>query len=313
MTTPKAEKIDELEAYLKQKIAKHVGELTKEQAEELRASIRNGTFNKTKAVRSGFDHAAKVTKEQDKEAELLAEFEKALEKQLGAKNEAIRVAKVWLNEAPKTVDMVKGVAAEVRKLGSLEFVKITSSGSRVLSSAGTLEANAQYVIDHDLAKVVKMITGIDAAIEAHDSDKLTRLVTELPGEARALAPKYYELGADAKVAVDNAVKMLDEEAVKAWVLEHPDEASKILAQALSAADLLIELANEFTPPQFKPVVSVAGALKKIVLDRQLLAADAHRQVRTQQKSHVKGFGFALANEDKTLMAKRVAAKQKANF
>lgn len=313
MTAPNADKIAELEKYLKEKIKKHVDELSKEQEKALRDSIRNGTFSKTKAVRTGFDHAAKVTKKQDEAAEKLAEFEKALEKQLGAKNEAIRIAKVWLNEAPKTVDMVKAVAEEVRKLGSLEFVKITSSGSRVLSSAGTLEANAQYVVDHDMTNVVKMIVGIDAAIETHDTEKLTRLVAELPDSARALAPKYYELGADAKLAVDNAVKMLDEEALKAWVLENPDLASKALAKALSAADLLIELANEFTPPQFKPVVSVAGALKKVVIDRQLMASDAHRQVRIQQKSHVKGFGFSLANEDKTLMAKRVAAKQKANF
>ena len=313
MTAPNAEKIAELEKYLKQKIAKHVDELTKDQEKALQTSIKDGTFDKTKAVRKGFDAAAKVTKEQNREIEKLAEFEKALEKQLGAKNEAIRVAKVWLNEAPKTVDLVKAVAAEIRKLGSLEFVKITSSGSRVLSSAGKLEADAQYVIDHDMAKVLKMIVGIDAAIAAHDTAKLTGLVTELPDQARSLAPKYYELGADCKAAVDNAVKMLDEQAIKAWVLENPDEASKALAKALSAADLLIELANEFTPPQFKPVVSVAGALKKIVIDRQVLAADAHRQVRLQQKSHVKGYGFSLANQDKTLMAKRVAAKQKANF
>jgi hypothetical protein len=309
MSKNKEERIAKLEKYLQQKIAKHVGELSKEQVAEISASIRDGSFNKTDAVRSGFKRASAATKqtEQDKEQD------KELAKLVAAKTGPIQLAKVWLNEAPKTIDMVKGVADQLDKLANLEFVRITSSGKRVLESASKLRSDAQHVIDHDMVRVTKMIADVDVAIAAKDVEKLRKTLADLPTSSRALAGEYYAQGFKAKEAVTHAVEMLDFEAIKAWVQENPDTASKLLAQALRTADLLLELANEFTPNQFKPIVSVTQTLKTVIIDRQVMAQDAKRQVKVQQKAHVKGYGFRLANEDKTLMAKRVATKQKTNF
>jgi hypothetical protein len=309
MSKNKEERIAKLEKYLQQKIAKHVGELSKEQVAEISTSIRDGSFNKTDAVRSGFKRASKATKQSGQDTEVAKE----LEKLVAAKAEPIRIAKVWLNEAPKTLDMVKGVADQLDTLANLEFVRITSSGKRVLESAGNLRSDAQRVIDHDMVRVTKMIADVDVAIAAKDVEKLRKTLADLPTSSQALAGEYYARGFKAKEAVTHAVEMLDFEAIKAWVQENPDTASKLLAQALRTADLLLELAGEFTPNQFKPIVSVTQTLKTVIIDRQVMAQDAKRQVKVQQKVHVKGYGFRLADEDKTLMAKRVATKQKTNF
>ncbi len=311
---------EELEEYLRQKMAKHLGALTEDQKTALKQSILEGRAKHTSNVRKEFTKFAQMTDNERKEA--------AHDSRLVWLRER---AQAFFNDAPLTVNMVNALAAELDELKEYEFLRKTDSGKRVLHSADKIrDAAAGLQTDHIdpikailQVKVPKLLdVDVPAAQEKGDADAVEKnlkraesYLEDADAKITKLASSYYSVGMMAKKAADDAVATMNDQAVKAWVKENPDTSSKVLSRLNKTSNSILKVGEKAG----KPVPGLPEALKafrvfkEVVVDRQIEAQIAQRQMKKEKSKHVAGHGFQIMELDPTIMAKRVAQKQIANF
>lgn len=301
----------ELEAYLKQKIGKHVGSLTPEQVDALKKSIAEGRAKRVSNVRDDFNKFAKMTDKERKEAAL----DERLERLAQLKEQRTARAETFIKDAPLTIGMVESLATEMDTLSEYEFMRITDSGKRVLHSASSIRKSAAELEDKYIARIRKALSEIPAAEAKRDADKVEELLDKVETGITELVSRYYAVGMKAKEAAESAVATMSDQAVKAWVKENPDKASKILSKLNETSNSLLKVGEKGgkAVPGLSEGIKAFRTLKEVVLDRQIEAQIAARQVRKEKSKHVSGYGFQIAELDPTIMAKRVAQKQIANF
>lgn len=217
----------------------------------------------------------------------------------------------------KTAQCVN-LAAAVSKLEELEFITGTSRGQRALNTVPGLRDEAEGLFEVD-----QRLHGLVQLLNLNPTDKV---LLECDAATKDLI-KRMEKVAQRLEAVARAVEdAIEDEAIKAWVEKNPDTAHEVLEHGLWVTDQIIngvefageklsDIPNEYTKATGLALTLFArvARLGKVVIGRQLLAADAERQMSNYRKNVPGGEIFDEHDKNPDMMAEMLVRKTKADM
>jgi hypothetical protein len=214
----------------------------------------------------------------------------------------------------KTAQCVN-LAAAVGKLEELEFITGTSRGRRALDTIPGLrdEAEGMFELDQRVFALIQLLNLSPNEKVFLQCDALTHeLITRMEKLAKRLETVAH--------AVEAAI---EDEAIKAWVEKNPDTAHEVLEHGLWVTDQIIngvefagetlsDIPNEYTKATGLALTLFARVAKlgKVVIGRQLIAADAERQMANYRKNVPAGEIFDEHDKNPDMMAQMLVRKTK---
>lgn len=217
-------------------------------------------------------------------------------------------------------------AQSVHRLGDTEMIAKTNSGQKLLQAADNAatqiaECGRRIAAASEIVKLYEDIPGngnVIVRIEEYNL-RLARFFVLNLSFAQQFGQRIDEL-------LGTAVEVIQYEAVKAWVLENPDEAHEALEVALEvfdngiaatarAGDVLSNVPDYHTQAaatgiKWSMVASTAG---KAVVDRMLKSASVDRQITNFNQENGPGEIYGKLDERPDLIATMLSNKAQAEI
>lgn len=227
-------------------------------------------------------------------------------------------AALAVKSAKLAIGKAKQAAAGIQALDEqFEFVSQTVTGNKVIDRGKDLVKQADTYFGNELFEYQETWDYLKKAAEDYQKDKnsvtpdtyrtLRVIADSFPVHGKALSDGAGHLNAASIRAIDAAKDIFSEQALKAYIKDHPDTFTKALSKGLDGLDKVLEKAGD-AAGEFKPIVVLAQAAK-VWSDRQVMHLANMRQMEKEWKKGTSNIGTDMLEDKPWLYAQRISQKQ----